>query len=586
MRIVQQYIFIILLLISGVSGKTKYIKSVNFEGNESITSTELTKLIYSKPAIFLSRKEFNNRKMHLDQLTLKNYYYSQGYLQAEIEYSSHHLDNKWVSVNFSIHEGTQYIIHKVNLFGNKLIADNDILALVELIPGEVFNPLQLRNNLSELKDIYLNQGKALINIVDEIQEEDNLISIRINISEGDTYTIGEIKVTGIEDSMKRFVFRELEFESGNKYNHDKIRETQKKIFSSGIFSSVEITPSILYTDKKVNLDIQVREMDSGNIIGELGFGQAPSALGEGASPITIFQGGGKWQFTNFLNSGNKIGFNTNLGIRLDESISISSKKIEISSFSPWIFKFRLPLNLKYYLEESTEEGFLRKQGIRTSFLYKSGEKYRLNGSMDIEWNQSAGDAPLDQERSLNLLYIYHNTDNFISPSIGNYFSVSSILKGTLLGGSRHYIKFESEYRKYFPLFSRIVLGGRFHTGFIKLISFRNQAEQLPVYDRLYLGGSSSLRGWNEDELLQDGGKLKYLMNLELRFPLFWKIGMELFFDSGKLLKDEYDISNPAWDWNIGYGFTFTTPLGPMRIDVAYQYGTGKPVISNALLYIF
>lgn len=581
-----QLLLIFLFFLTTASGSKQYIKSIEFEGNNSIKSSELSKLIRSKSSRVLSRQEFNQRRVQLDQLTIKNYYFSKGFLQADVSLNSNRIDTRWININFNVKEGKQYFVNAIELYGNNLISDEEIHDIIHQKTGEKFNPLQLRNDLSQLKNHYLNRGKALVNIVDEIDQNGNMITIRINIAEGSLFYIGEINIQGIESSMERFIQRELQFKSGDRYEIATIIETQKYIYSSGIFSSVEITPSVLTADNKVNLDIHIREMDTGNIIGEFGFGQTPSALGEGASPITIFQGGGKWQITNVFNSGAKIGFNVNLGIRIDEIISLSTKKFEISTFSPWIFKFRLPINLKYYFEESTEEGFLRRQGLRTSFLYKSGKKYRLNGDLDIEMNQASGDAPIDQERSLEMVYIFHNTDNFITPSNGNYFSFSTDLRGTILGGSRHYLKLESEYRHYFPLYNKFILAGRYQVGFIKIIPYKNETSELPIYDRLYLGGSTSMRAWEEDGLVDSGGKLKYLMNFELRFPLFWKLGGELFFDSGRLLEDENDLSKPEWDWDVGYGITFITPLGPMRLDVAYKYGEGIPTISNALLYIF
>ena len=113
----------------------------------------------------------------------------------------------------------------------------------------------------------------------------------------------------------------------------------------------------------------------------------------------------------------------------------------------------------------------------------------------------------------------------------------------------------------------------------------NTITNLPVYDRLYLGGSTSLRGWGEGELNNDGGYLKQLINLEIRIPLFWLIGTELFFDAGKIV-NEFTINNKEINWNIGYGITFMSPIGPLRIDIAYKYGSGRPNISNALLFIF
>ena len=50
--------------------------------------------------------------------------------------------------------------------------------------------------------------------------------------------------------------------------------------------------------------------------------------------------------------------------------------------------------------------------------------------------------------------------------------------------------------------------------------------------------------------------------------------------------EKYNKKNNLLNWNSGYGLTFKTPLGPIRIDIAFKKGEGSPIISNALLYIF
>ncbi len=579
----KTFIFIVLSISIGSS---RNIKAINFDGNISIESSRIHKIIRSKTAGIFSRSEYNMRILHLDKMTIKNFYNSQGFLEAEIKIDTQIIDENWIDIIFKIEEGNRYFLNKIEFFGNKLFSDEKIINIINLTKGKQFNPIQLRNGLLSLKKYYQNNGKATINIVDEIEKNKNLINVRINIAEGETYYIGKIDLIGIKKTKERFIIRELKFKTGDVYKLDNILETQKRIFKSGIYSSVEINPNINSKNTKIKMEIKVREIEAGNITGEFGFGQSPSALGEGASPITILQSGGKWQLSNVLNTGMKTALNLNLGVRLDNKISLSKKKLEFSLFTPWLYRIKIPLNMKYYIEESTEEGFLRKQEIRTSLLYRSGERYRFNCNLNLELNQLENNSPIDEERSLELNYIYHNIDNYILPSSGYYFSASGDLRGTILGGSRHYIKLESEYRHYYPLYNRFVFASRFQVGFLKILKTENDINYLPTYDRLYLGGSTSMRGWDEEGLNPNGGKIRYLVNQELRFPLFWKIGGEIFIDAGKLIENDYDTSKADWDWNVGYGLNFLTPLGPMRIDASFQYGEGKATITNALLYIF
>ena len=119
------------------------------------------------------------------------------------------------------------------------------------------------------------------------------------------------------------------------------------------------------------------------------------------------------------------------------------------------------------------------------------------------------------------------------------------------------------------------------------------ARKLFYLDLFDLGGSTSLRGWSRPEKFSsERGVVKGLANAELRFPLIWILGGELFIDAGALyaFRGETDPDlewNPGWD--VGAGLLITTPLGPIRVDAAVPQGIGvaaKPTYHVAFLYTF
>ena len=320
------------LFINFIFSEVRYINSVSLEGNSSIDKNDLLKIINTKNPKFLFKDIFNSRKLHLDKISIKNYYRSLGYLEAIINYEIKEIDDKKINIIFNINEGKQYFLSKIELYGNNLFSYDYLMKIIKLKNGDIFNPIQLNNSLKVIKNNYLNNGKANIKILDEIIKEKNGILIRINISEGDTYTIGSLDVLSNQKINEKHVLRELLFISGDKYNSDLIIKSQRRIYTSNVFSSVEFNQSINKADKKVNININVRKGDSGNVTGLFGFAQTPSALGVDSSPITIIQGGGKWNISKIYKTGLKMGFDTNVGIRLDKNISLSSMKFEFSFF--------------------------------------------------------------------------------------------------------------------------------------------------------------------------------------------------------------------------------------------------------------
>ena len=92
-----------------------------------------------------------------------------------------------------------------------------------------------------------------------------------------------------------------------------------------------------------------------------------------------------------------------------------------------------------------------------------------------------------------------------------------------------------------------------------------------LYDKFYLGGSNSLRGWDmlryqtDENNLPSGDIIRILTNYEIRFPLFWLLGGEIFLDGGHIYESYNNISINDLSWDGGFGITLTTPLGPVRL---------------------
>ena len=192
---------IYLLFINFIFSETRYINSVTIKGNSSVDKNEILKIINTKnPKIFF-KDIFNSRKLYLDKLNIKNYYRSLGYLEAIIDYEINEISNNEINIIFNIEEGNQYFLSKIELYGNNLFSYEHLMKIFNLDNGDIFNPIQLNNSLKEIKNNYLNNGKANIQIVDEIIKEKNGILVRINISEGNTYTIG----TWMFPQMKKLI---------------------------------------------------------------------------------------------------------------------------------------------------------------------------------------------------------------------------------------------------------------------------------------------------------------------------------------------------------------------------------------------
>jgi outer membrane protein insertion porin family len=573
----------------------KLINEITFSGNDFLTEPELIKWLPINETSLFNKSIYNSRSLKLAVIQLKHYYSSQGFINAIIEPEVTNVENN-ISINFNIFEGNQYHIKKIEFFGNNLYSNEEIMKLLDVEINDVFNPLKITKKLKKLIRNYLSEGKFKISIYDELIEEENKVIIRVNIAEKETFYYGNITIDGLEKLKPKTILRELLINSGLTYNILEIEETQTRIFSSLLFSSVEIFPKIRgETQDTVDLIIKVKEMNDKDIRGEIGFGQTESPLGENSPPLSSFELSSTIQSGYFFNTSNKFTFKIDLGLTIDENLSLFNNKLfpqrnfSISYRTPWVFGLRVPLNLKlfdYYVEE--EDDFRHRRGIESSFLYRQNEKNKLLGSLILEsvnFTDQSIESDDKLERKIRITYQRHSLTNLISPENGYYFGYYSTLRGTFLGGKTHYLLTDFEYKKFRNFLDLFIVGFRFKTGYLKLLK---NTEENSISDFFNLGGSTSLRGWDKAEELNYSGNaiFRILNNIEFRFPIYNKLGGELFFDSGILGRNKSELNYSNIYWDIGFGFTISTPLGPARIDIAYPYAKKEYNTSLSLLYSF
>lgn len=150
--------------------------------------------------------------------------------------------------------------------------------------------------------------------------------------------------------------------------------------------------------------------------------------------------------------------------------------------------------------------------------------------------------------------------------------------GGVLGGS-DFIKSSYEVSYYYPLIEKLVFAAHAE---IKIGDGYNNQE-LPLFERYFMGGASSLRGFTIQEVGPRnsvgsvlGGDQSLLFNLELQYPITNEFRLFGFYDRGNVYGSGFDISRTAEVIDIGEmrhstgaGVRFLSPFGP--IGVAYGF---------------
>jgi len=559
--------------------------SLTFEPNELISLMRL-----KAPRLLSGGTPFSRRALKIDALTIEHFYFSHGYLEARVDESFTVTPGRRVEVYLRVSEGRPFMLSEVSMTGNRLLAKEEIIQFLGIKIGEPYNPVDIRGRLEVLRHHYQDQGKLTIDILEEI-EVNNDVHLRLSISEGFTYSIGNVTVTGLKQIPEWYVMRELLFQRGDVFSRSKLLLSQQRVFESGLFSAVEITPLVQAVEPGIaDIEVRVRELGRGSFDFSAGFSQKEAA--GGGEPNTALSSSFQWWHSRLFNTSLRTGI-TLEGNLLWEQWWPPDFLAAWDFVSPWTLGARLPSSVRIYSDYRTAPDIVWRRGVDLSLLPRRTQRHQPRGSIGWVLITSAADpdsiAADEAERGFIFEYLFQGTDNLLAPSRGTIFQVKYSLQRTYLPGQPFYRLLELDIRRYHSLSRNTVFAYRFKVGHLKTYP---DGIKLRDYHLFNLGGSTSLRGWaNPGSFSVEGGMAKWLVNVELRMPLPWILGAELFGDAGGLraFRGPDDLTlEGIWGWDVGAGLLISTPLGPIRVDVAFPKGdfTGKPTTQVAFLYTF
>jgi outer membrane protein assembly factor BamA len=101
----------------------------------------------------------------------------------------------------------------------------------------------------------------------------------------------------------------------------------------------------------------------------------------------------------------------------------------------------------------------------------------------------------------------------------------------------------------------------------------DEATAIPIDERFFNGGASTVRSFGERELGPHdnhghpvGGEFFTVFNVEYTFPIFGELQGAVFTDAGNLLPTSEDIGLNDMRYAIGAGLRYKLPVGPIRLD--------------------
>ena len=570
-----------LILLGTIYGQNNhyFINDLEIEGNESISKNEILFIVRQRPPNFFFRKpKFDPRLLRLDALTLKNYYYSKGFLDVVINESYHVKDNlnkyKFVDILYEVVEGKQYHLSKVHITGNDLISKKKITKILGLKIDSPYNPVGLNDNLYLLENEYQNLGKlfATINVKDQIKDS---VEIKIDIDEGKYIYINNTRIEKKGNIDSAIVIRELNYDSGDLFSKIKVDKSSKQLRELGIFSTANIYPErSSISDTLVNMVIDLRRYKQREWNSSGGYD--PISFAEGAPELSALSATIEWRNRAFFNTSKQFSTAIMAGIPFEVDFVAPRLRYDVSLSSNWFLGIRFPTKIVGYYERFIIYEEQKYQESIDRFGTNLTQRFRLKGRSYVEtkslWEYFA-DASEDniQERSLSLKLNIDKKDDPLFTKKGLLFN--GIVKSAGFGGSRAYSKMDITLNTYYPLTKRSVFATRIQFG--KIWGWDENYDDYS-FEKFYLGGSTSMRGWevlrfSENENKEPNGEtIRLMTNIEIRQKIYKSFGMTVFSDGGLLAEVFPKEFYSELIWDSGIGITVDTPLGPARLDYAIQ----------------
>lgn len=215
------------------------IAQIDFSGNKSFPTDKMKEGL--KQVGIAEGLIFDKSQLDRAEQEIKRQYLSQGKYGAIVKSVVSPLERNRVAVRFDIEEGAVSKIRNINIVGNNAFTMDDLRAQFLLTTpnwmswwnkDDQYSKQKLNADLETLRSFYMNQGYLEFNIDStqvSITPDKKDIYITVNITEGEKYTISEVKLAGDSIVPDTEIQQLITVKAGDTFSREKVTQTSKAI---------------------------------------------------------------------------------------------------------------------------------------------------------------------------------------------------------------------------------------------------------------------------------------------------------------------------------------------------------------------
>lgn len=604
------------------------IADVRFEGARAFSQKKLRKVIKTHRRWMFSwltgSGVLKDEQLEDDKEKLAEFYRDEGYIDFELKELKYvYKSPRKMVLQFVISEGTRYKVGAVEFKGNQLFSSDEILKGIvfagklkkpEMTVGKIFTPKGLNKDLEAIQDFYGAKGYIGEGSADHIRifarkkanTQTGTIDLVYELEEGDKSYIEKIEIKGNTKTKDRVIRRELAVAPGEVFDMVRVKLSKQRLEGLNFFERVETQPEPTEgLPNRRNLVVAVNEKTTGNFTIGAGFSSLDSLLGF----VEVTQG--NFDLLNppwFTGGGQKL--------RLRAALGTERQDYQLTLIEPWFLGRKLQASVDLYHRDlnfvSADDTYSeRRTGARFGLTRALGSDFLIGGvsytieNVGIDLDPSLHGPLLVRETlpgggqvirvvppnasedilseagdrlvsKVGLSLAYDTSNNALLPDRGQRTEWRGELAGGPFGGDTDFYKIELRHARFIKGFYEghvLEVAGR-----VGVVERYGDSERVPLFDRWFLGGLDSLRGYryrevgpkdSEEEPI--GGSTYWFGTAEYSIPIIERLRFALFYDIGMVYPDAYSFSRKnfntgVYNDNWGFGLRLNLPIGPLRLD--------------------
>ncbi len=571
-------------------GAKNEVRKIRFEGNTQFTTPELKKEMKTKEKGWFSwltkSGRFESDQLDEDLDAVLDYYRSKGYLRASSPGMRRDpVGDGRVDLVIPINEGEKYTVAGISFGRMTVFKEEELYPSMTLNGGDAYSSKKMRDDIKTIRSFYGSRGYADATVNPDIKDAGpNRVTIKYQITEGSRYRVGRVNIQGNTKTKDKVIRREVPLKPGDWFNSVELETTKARLENLQYFSDVQATGTPGgggYRD----VDILVEERNTGSVGVGIGFSSIDNVVGFLTLEQSNFDIMNPWNFTGG-------------GQRFAMSLRAGSERSEfsVSLTEPWFLDRKLSLGGELFYRQSnyfsdvyeqTNAGgaiFLRKPITDRSSLKLEYRLEQINIDVDgIGKNPASGFAREDGDylrSAVTLNYLYDNRDSTITPRSGEKIDISLSLAGGIFGGDVDTVTFSAQGSKYWNLKWDTILSVNGELAFVEDLD-----GNVPVFDRLFLGGGRTLRGFEFRDIggVRDGptgevlgGQSLAFLSTEYTVPIIETVRAAVFYDIGYVNTGSFDVSPEDVYSDVGIGVRIKLPISPVPLALDYAVPVSSP----------